>query len=189
MSKRKKAILLIILLVLLLTVFIGYFTFYKYQSTIQGGGKAEIAKWIFSSGFEEQITNLNLKNTVSKEKLVNGKIAPGTNGKFNVLIDATGSDVGIEYSGYIDKEENKPQNIFFKISGNPKEYYSLQDLFSNEINGVIPADSENKQINIPIEWFWPYESGESDSDIKDTSDGINAKTYSFSVNIIGKQIS
>lgn len=189
MSKRKKAILLIIILVLLLTVFIGYLTFCKYISTVQGGGKAEIAKWIFTSGFEEQITNLSLKNTASKETLVNGKIAPGTNGKFNVLIDATGSEVGVEYSGYVDKEENKPQNIIFKISGNEKEYYSLQDLFSNEIKGVIYVNSENKQINIPIEWNWPYESGETDSDIKDTSDGINAKTYSFSVNIIGKQIS
>ena len=189
MSKNKKAILLILSLIMLLIVFIGGYTFSKYISNMQGGGKAEIAKWIFYGGFEEQSSKITLSNTVEKESLVNGKIAPGTSGEFDILIDATGSEVGIEYVASINNENNKPENMKFKVSNSENEYESLEELFSQEIHGVITAESENKKIIIPIEWNWPYESEQENADEIDTINGMEALTYSFSVNIVGRQIS
>ena len=86
----------------------------KYTSTFNGSVSASVAKYVFnvsandSYSTADTIANLKLGQTCDATTLVNGKIAPGTSGSFDIVIDAENSDVGIEYEvSFEDNNENK----------------------------------------------------------------------------------
>ena len=102
----------------MLVAFIGGQAYAKYISQVRGNGIAEIATWSFKvNGEKEQVQEIRLASTCNNQTLVNNKIAPGTSGSFNIKIDATGSDVGINYNITFAQEENKPQNLKFVYGG------------------------------------------------------------------------
>ena len=187
-KKTKKLIILLCALLLLIGVGTGGYTYAKYRTTEKGGGQADIAKWSFKVGTEEeQIQNIKLVNTVDKDTLANGKIAPGTSGEFFINLDATGSEVGVDYEVKFTNEKNKPSNITFSYSG--QKYHSLSEITA--IKGKIGVDEENKTRRIQILWTWEYETGTgeeiNENDILDTQEGIADLEYSFDVSVIGTQ--
>ena len=89
-TKKKVGIACLILL-LLLVVNTIVFTYAKYITTEKASGHAEIAKWSFEIVKEgEETKTINLIDTAYKHTLVDGKIAPGTSGKFETWADGTG---------------------------------------------------------------------------------------------------
>ena len=187
-EKTKKLIILLCLLLLLIGIGKGGYTYAKYRTTEKGGGQADIAKWSFKVGKEnEQIQNIQLVNTVDKDTLVNGKIAPGTSGQFFINLDATDSEVGVDYEVKFENEKNKPSNIIFSYSG--QKFHSLGEITA--IKGKIGVDEENKSRRIQILWTWEYETGIGEeiyeNDILDTQEGIENLNYTFDVNVIGTQ--
>ena len=190
MSKKKKAIIALCILVVMLVAFIGGQAYAKYISQVRGSGVAEIATWSFKvNGQKEQVQEIQLASTYNNESLVNNKIAPGTNGSFNIIVDAIGSDVGINYNIKFTQESNKPQNLKFVYGGN--EYDSIKEL-EDQLSGTISANDNDKTRILNIQWKWDYETG-SDSaqidanDIRDTKDAISIANYKFQVIVTGTQ--
>ena len=116
MNKKKKILLIVaILLVILVSFFCGR-AFAKYKAEVKGSGTAEIANWVFKvNGKEDQIQKIDLLSTYDNETLIDNKIAPGTSGKFDIILDATGSDVGVNYQVRFLNESEKPQNLVFVV--------------------------------------------------------------------------
>ena len=113
-SKEYKGIFgaLCMMLIMLLLTGAGGYTYARYMSQEKGTRNADIANWAFQIDKNgEQTKNVTLRNTVSKQTLVNGKIAPGTSGEFSITLDATGSEVGVDYTLSFVDEINKPENI------------------------------------------------------------------------------
>lgn len=191
MSKRKKVIIVSSILIIMLLAFIGGQAYAKYISQVRGNGIAEIATWSFKvNGQKEQVQEIKLVSTYNSETLVNNKIAPGTSGSFNIIVDATGSEVGIKYNIKFAEESNKPQNLKFVYGG--KEYDSIKQL-GDELSGTIAANDENKARTINIQWKWNYETGSSAeqinaNDIIDTNDAISIANYTFQVIVTGTQV-
>ena len=191
MNKKKKILLVAIILLMMLLSFIGGKTFSKYVSQIQGEGTAEIANWIFKvNGKEDIVQSVNLLSTYNNETLINNKIAPGTSGSFNIVVDATGSEVGVDYTINFLNESEKPQNLVF--IHNEQKYTNLQEL-GEDLSGIIDANDENKTRTITIYWEWQYEVGENQNEIhqNDMIDTKNAKeieNYHFDINVIGTQV-
>ena len=191
MNKKKKILLVAIILLMMLLSFIGGKTFSKYVSQIQGAGTAEIANWIFKvNGKEDIVQSVNLVSTYNNETLINNKIAPGTSGNFNIVVDATGSEVGVDYTINFLNESEKPQNLVF--IHNEQKYTNLQEL-GEDLSGTIDANDENKTRTITIYWEWQYEVGENQNEIhqNDMIDTKNAKeieNYHFDINVIGTQV-
>ena len=184
MNKRKiLGIFLVVSLILL--VFIAGFTYAKYFTQVDGAGSAQVAKWSFvANAGEDEITNIKLRDTVQQTSLVDGKIAPGTGGFFDIVIDGSGSEVDINYSIEVVSENNIPSNLKFALDDGDFIYVSLSDLVNNELlNGRINYDGE-QIIKHSIYWEWPYESGD---DAIDTQDGESALEYSFGLRITGVQ--
>lgn len=190
MSKKKKVIGLVCIIVAL-TAIIGGHTFSKYVTEVKGEGIADIAKWSFNvNGDTSTIQTINLVSTYDESTLVNGKIAPGTEGSFDIIIDATESEVGIDYKVEFEKENNKPTNLVFYYKD--EKYTSLAEL-QKELKGTINADEETKTITLKIKWEWKYETGEDKEDINDndeidTNEGKTLQNYKFNVNVIGTQV-
>lgn len=191
MSKKKKAVIALCILVVMLVAFIGGQAYAKYISQVRGNGIAEIATWSFKvNGEKEQVQEIRLASTCNNQTLVNNKIAPGTSGSFNIKIDATGSDVGINYNITFAQEENKPQNLKFVYGG--IEYSSIKEL-EGKLSGMIEANERDKTRTINVRWQWDYETGRdpsqiNENDIADTKDATNVANYTFQVIVTGTQI-
>ena len=191
MKKNKKILFVILILLAIVLSFIGGKTFSKYMSTIQGSGTAEIANWVFKvNGTEDLVKNVDLLSTYNNETLIDNKVAPGTSGSFNIIIDATGSEVGVDYKVKFLNESEKPQNLIFSYNDN--KYKTIQELQEN-LSGTINANEDNKTRTITINWERQYETGENENEIKqndiiDTQNAKDFENYTFDINVIGTQV-
>ena len=190
MTKKKKIIMVLCILAAILLAFIGGSVFAKYQSQVKGEGVADVAKWAFNvNGNSSTIQTIAINKNYDPKTLTNGKIAPGTQGSFNIVVDATGSEVGVDYVVNFLNEKNKPTNLKFKYEN--EEYTSLESL-ANKLTGTIDANSETKVKTFVVEWFWDYETGDANqipgNDIIDTNDGIKDLNFTVDVVVTGTQV-
>lgn len=213
LRKRKKLLLVVAILMLVLLVAMGLgYTYAKYTNSREVSGSSATATWSFdgaiSNTSNETTKSISLAQTVSKDSVTTGKIAPGTNGTFKIIINAAGSEVDIDYDVLLKgSENNKPSNLYFtcedlvdarETDGSLKKYYSLAEMLAvdsqtnrSNMSGTIDKDTNNTAKEITVNWVWPYESNrdgyELDQlDLQDTNDsGIT--DYSFTLNILGKQ--
>lgn len=129
--------------------------------------------------------SIDLSETIDKETLVYEKIAPGTSGSFNILLD---SNQNLKYKIEFNSINEKPHNLNFRALRNEEilgEANTLEEL-SEKLTGYI---NQNEKINITINWYWNYESEENqeDTDIQDTKDSENIKRYQFNVCALGEE--
>ena len=203
-KKQKIRFVSISIILLTIMLLIGY-TFAKYYSSYQGEGRFEIAKWNFKvNGWSsEEVNQIPLINTANGVNLEDGKIAPGASGKFEIELDAKGSEVDVEYKIEATETGNKPANLLFSVKkdgvATDRQYASLQELAQTELNGTITKGAENQLVNLEIIWDWPYETGEDRAEIlmndeEDTQAGTgtiegqeDVFDYTFSLKVIGTQ--
>lgn len=191
LKKSKKIVVLLIAISAILISFLGGRAYAKYMSRVTGQGTADIASWSFKvNEKEEKIQTISLKSTVNNSSLVNNKIAPGTEGKFQIKLDATGSDVGINYVIKFENETLKPTNLKFTYDG--KTYNSLTEL-QKSLTGTINANNQDKIKELTIGWNWQYETGKTEQEIKasdtvDTQNGKQMKNYTFDIVVSGTQM-
>lgn len=191
MKKNKKILFVILILLAIILSFIGGKTFSKYMSQVQGSGTAEIANWVFKvNGTEDLVQSVDLLSTYNNETLIDNKVAPGTSGHFDIIIDATGSEVGVDYKVKFLNETEKPQNLVFIYNDN--EYATIQEL-QEDLSGTINANEDNKTRTITINWEWQYETGSNPTEIAsndkiDTQNAQEIANYTFNVNVSGTQV-
>lgn len=191
LKKGKKIVLIIIAIILIMLAFLGGNAYAKYMSKVTGQGTADIASWNFKvNEKEDKLQTISLKSTVNNSSLVNNKIAPGTEGSFQIKLDATGSEVGINYIIKFENESEKPTNL--KFTYNNKTYNSLTEL-QEALTGIINADEKNKITTLTIGWNWKYETGTSlqqiaTNDVVDTQDAKKMNNYTFDVSVSGTQV-
>lgn len=186
---KRKSVKIVLFVALLLNVGVslgGMYTNAKYTSTIDGQASASVAKYVFnvnandSYNATDTIENLTLAQTCNANTLVNGKIAPGTSGSFDIVINAEGSDVAIKYEIYFEEKNQKelPKNLVIKLDGQEWDFSKIED--------VIAANSESKTITHTVTWKWEYET--EGGDTQDTTDGQNAFDYQYDITVIGTQV-
>lgn len=129
--------------------------------------------------------SIELAKTINRETLIYEKIAPGTNGSFDILLD---SNQDLKYRIEFDSINEKPKNLNFKAFNNDKllgEANTLEEL-SDSLSGYI---KKNEKINITIYWYWNFENeDDKESDIQDTKDAENIRKYQFNVSALGEEI-
>ena len=188
---KKKTIAIIAILVAIILSFVGGQTYSKYVTEVRGDGTAQIATWDFKvNGQKEEVQTISLGSTYDSSTLVNGKIAPGTEGNFQIKVDATGSDVGIDYKIKFTDETTKPANLKFYYQ--EVEYDSILEL-GDALSGTINADDENKSKTFDIKWKWNYETGSNPTEVAsndkiDTQNAQEITNYEFDVIVSGTQV-
>lgn len=130
--------------------------------------------------------SIDLSETIDKETLISEKIAPGTSGSFNIILN---SNQELKYKVEFKSINKKPKNLKFKALKNEKvlaEEDTLEKL-SEKITGYI---NKNEEIKIKINWFWNFQSDDHTeiTDKQDTEDSGNIKKYKFNICTIGEEI-
>lgn len=191
LKKSKKIVLLSVVIIAIILSFIGGNTYAKYMSRVTGQGSADIASWNFKvNENEEKLQTISLKSTISNKTIENNKIAPGTEGDFQIKLDATGTEVGINYVIKFENESQKPKNLIFTY--NEETYNSLIEL-EKDLTGTINANDENKVKILKIYWNWKYETGNTtqeieENDLIDTQNAKQIRNYTFDVIVSGTQV-
>ena len=190
-SKKKRDLLVLLILLFIVMVLLARNSYSQYLTKIDGKGVIEVAKWAFLvNGETASITNLNLAQSYESSTLVENRIAPGTRGSFDIVIDATGSEVGINYDVKFANETNKPTNFVYTYNG--EKFNSLAKV-AEKLKGSILANDEVKTKTLTIGWQWDYETGEESTEINkndviDTQEGIANLDYTFDVIVTGTQM-
>lgn len=141
--------------------------------------------YVFKVSFKSiDIKQIDLMKTVDKNTCLNKKIAPGTSGNFNILLD-TNKDS--KYKIYFQSVNEKPQNLYFKAIKDGKEIAKTQTLeeLSEKLDGNIV---KKEKIKINIQWYWNFENNKANSDIQDTEDSKKIKRYQFNLYALGEEI-
>ena len=154
-NKRKKIIIGIIFAIIIVSAILGV-TYSKYINRVVGDGETQIAKWYFSvNDSTEKIETIKLADTYNSNTLASGRIAPGTEGQFDLVIDASSSEVGVKYQVDFENETNKPSNLKFKYKD--QILNEIED-YEQYFTDVINADDSDKTRTLTVEWQWLYET-------------------------------
>lgn len=183
--KNKKTLIIVILALLIVLVLVGTWAFSKYTTDLTGTGSATVAKWSFQSNEgTTTLTTVSLVDTTLNSKVVDGKIAPGTDGTFDIGIDASGSEVAVDYTVEISNLKNCPTNLkFYSDSSFTNEITAVDGVYT--VEGSIALAAVDTAVTVPIYWQWPYET--TDGDGIDTTEGEAAATMTFDVKVTGTQ--
>ncbi len=190
MKNKKRVIGVLVCIALISSMFLAGYSFARYYKSIKIDTiQTSIARW-----------NFNSKNTLANINLSNEKIAPGSNGQFEIEVDATDSEVPVEYEIKIQNETNIPRNMTFYAEtkdeyGNSiktEEKNSFSEIALENLKGIIPVEANNQKRIIVVYWNWPFnEEDESIIDSEDATLQINNESSSlecgFDIQIIGKQ--
>lgn len=127
-----------------------------------------------------------MSDTIDKKTLIYEKIAPGTSGNFDILLE---SNQNLKYKIEFYSINDKPKNLNFKAFNNDRllgEANTLEEL-SKDLSGFI---KKNEKINITIYWYWNFENEDNKeyTDIQDTKDSENIKKYQFNISTLGEEI-
>ena len=194
MNRQQQTILISTIPLILLMIGIICCVYVNYISASEKNSKIDFKVNDWSNVEKNRFSLINIGRAVNVE---NGKIAPGSNGEFDIVIDAIGSEKELKYKVNIKESGFKPDNLLFAIKKNGKlgdyKYKSLKELAEKELNGKI----YNSVETYTIVWCWEYQTGENleiitFEDEKDTLAGSGKKVgkenvfgYSFSIKVIG----
>lgn len=201
MKKKKLGLFVMLFVVAIAGVFVVG-TYAKYTSEIKKSGNATVAKWDFVNDNDGNAVSMAIQlpsTNIDANTLVNGKIAPGTAGSFDVTVVNTHTEVGTAYSVSLDSITNKPTNLkFYKTrSGSAGSYtYSDEIVPGNATTGVVISGTLNPNdatgVTQTIYWVWEYEIGTGSTltanDGNDTTDGTAANTITVGLTITGTQV-
>ena len=191
MKNKKKIIGVLALVTLIVSIFIAGYTFARYYKKVDTTATATIARWSFGS-----------KNAEAEISLSNEKIAPGSNGQFEIEVDATDSEVAVDYEVKVVDSQNIPRNMTFRAitideKGNQisetTSYNSFEQLASENLVGNIPVENGNQKRSIIVYWDWAFNSDDQtttdseDGTLVVDSNGNSSLDCLFNIEIIGKQ--
>ena len=187
---RNKPVIILLALLLITAIVFSMYAYAKYKTTLKGNGTAQVAKWSFKvNGQTQTIPDIDLATTMKKvNNVAENKIAPGTEGSFDLNLDATGSEVAVDYNIKLAITE-KPTNLKFYLD-NTYETEIAETEGTLNVSGSIPLEIINTPITKTIYWKWPYQTGTTENEVKenDKTDTIDsAKKVTMTITVRGTQ--
>ena len=188
-SKNKGAVV-VLALALIVAIVLSMYAYSKYTSTLTGNGTSTVAKWSFKvNGQTQTIPDINLGETMdAHSNVADKKLAPGTSGHFDLILDGSGSEVAIDYNIKLAITQ-KPTNLKFYLDDKYQTPISETDGTLN-ISGSIALEDVNTPLTKTIYWQWPYETGKTSNEIDkndetDTKD--SGKNVTMTITVTGTQ--
>ena len=188
-SKNKGAVV-VLALAIIVAIVLSMYAYSKYTSTLTGNGTSTVAKWSFKvNGQTQTIPDINLGETMdAHSNVADKKLAPGTSGHFDLILDGSGSEVAIDYNIKLAITQ-KPTNLKFYLDDKYQTPISETDGTLN-IAGSIALEDVNTPLTKTIYWQWPYETGKTSNEIDkndetDTKD--SGKNVTMTITVTGTQ--
>lgn len=174
---------ILVLAILLLLVVASFGTYAIYQSSASGSGTASAAAWVVQVNNSNIVTSsthtfdLGSINWSSSDHVATGKIAPGSTGTVNLVIDATGSEVSLDYSVALG-------DVTVNDAAVPSGTISVST--SSSLTGSILLSASSKTVTIPLTITWL--GAANDTETKNSNDvGLAGSTITLGVTVTATQ--
>lgn len=168
-------------------------TMARYVTEVSGSATAAVAAWSFKANEKDGTQNFTLdlgdsRTAYKTEDIKDKVIAPGTTGKFDIVIDGTGSEVGIAYSVAIAAADKTalPDDMVFSTSeitadnaGKKLSEFKIDD-------ATIPysAAADGMKKTITVYWSWAFD----ENDTAASNDNTYAdQNWTLDITVTGKQ--
>lgn len=207
MKKRSKAARFGVLALSLSLVTVGLLgsTMARYVTEISGTATADVAAWSFKvKDGGNEIASIDLGDTTHRTSYTQatvkeGVIAPGTSGKFELELDASGSEVGVDYKITVQDAYTAGGTEYADI---PEDMVFSESAFDNSNTGkklgefaitpgTIDYNGSNMKKTITVYWAWGLDDNSSDnaSSTKNTRDtSLAGKKFGLNITVTGKQV-
>lgn len=167
MTKRKKTIVAAFAILGIAVVGLAAGVYAKYIASISGTGTATVAKWAFTTDNTADSVGCSLGDTYDPKTLVNGKIAPGTEGQCTIELKNETSDVGVDYKIKLGNVSGKPENMKFYTDAGHQNLLAADG--TGSITGHLDAPNSGAADAVTtktetIYWKWEYETGSAKAD-------------------------
>lgn len=199
MSKKYYTYLIVTLIILLSLSSYYYFTYAKYITSINSDTEINVAKWNIklnnqNISSETQMTNIITPIFEGTEHIAEGIIAPTAEGYFDLVLDATDTDVSLKYE--ITTSNNEDSSVTDLIisgysinNGERQNIEATEDNSNLKIENNILKNDTNKIVNLRvyIKWNDDAENGATMTNADDTNatkEGNNTAIINVNVRVI-----
>ena len=179
--KGNKLVLAIAILLFLITITFGTYAIYKSSAT--GTGTATAAAWVVEVNDTNIVTSsthtfdLGTITWSSSNHVASGKIAPGSTGTVSLEIDATGTEVSLDYSVEVTE---------IAVNGTAVDMTNPPFTVTGTSSGSILVSASNKVVTVPLTSAWA--GATTDTETKNASDVDKAgKTITLTVEVTATQ--
>ena len=160
--KKRIFIGTVTIICIVLTIYLILSTYAIFESNVTGEIEVQKAKWIIHIN-NTDITNNTNKNFVidnveiqNSDRVEDGNIAPGLNGKFNIVIDPKDTDVSVRYDITFDLSSIEDTKIRINSIDEIEVGNTFIKTGENTYTGVISLDEIKQGIinDIQVEFSW-----------------------------------
>ena len=153
-------VFLIALLIVMVGLILVSGTYAKYTTTFTGSDTATVAKFKVSSNTTAETFDLfktakEVDGTTADAEVVNGKVAPGTGGKFDIQL-TNDSEVKVHYA--ISLKETNESNIPIEYSLDGTTYVTAANFASISAADLAIGSTTQK---VSVYWRWAFEGKDS----------------------------
>lgn len=181
-------------------------TWAKYTSTVTGSSSAQVAKWAFSyksdktAATQFEGVNFELFKTINDTKdgsvetdVLEGRIAPGTMGKFSFVLTNLGevtANATVEFT--LTNEENIPLKFYISDGTTETELEADDDgkytITAGNLDYLGKTGGTNSRT-LEVTWKWVFEDNTTATDNKDTALGsVGTATVTVNATIAFVQV-
>ncbi len=182
MRYNKKIIFLIFCVSILLCILTMQETYAKYSTSNNATSNMSIARWRIL------VNNFDVRNDLSAETVIqpvfsgnnnisDGYIAPTANGYFDIIIDATETDVTFDYQISLNQNASN-QVVDLVITGYSLDNGEVINYNNSNITGTINKTDANKTKQVRVFVTWNDGEGSTmnnEADTNTTGDNATAK--------------
>ncbi|MBQ9853986.1 MAG: hypothetical protein IJO57_03015 [Bacilli bacterium] len=192
--KSKHIYYLSFILGVLLVMFIITETFGLFETNNVMIVNSEIGKWniyINETSVTEETFVVDSITVMNNEKVKDGKIAPGTSGYFDIVIDPTDTDVSIRYDISFDFSLILNSFSIKKIeeAGGVNLIQTDEFTYTNIIDLKSIKEGTTNTIRVYVDWINNEENNEQDSEVGQTKDNYINIPINISVSqYLGEEI-
>ena len=172
-------IFLISLLIVMVGLILVSGTYAKYTTKFTGSDTATVAKFKVSSNTTAETFDLfktakEVDGTTADAEVVNGKVAPGTGGKFDIQL-TNDSEVKVHYA--ISLKETNESNIPIEYSLDGTTYVTAANFASVSADDLAIGSTTQQTKTVSVYWRWAFVRGTETADqLKNNSDDTKLAT-------------
>ena len=184
------------LLIAIVAIVLVSGTYARYTTSLTGTDSVQIAKWawnISGADIDANTTSYTLDlfstikdtatyGTTNEANVIDGKIAPGTTGAFDIQI-TNKSEVNAEYS--VTFGEENPLGAAIEYSTDGGANWGTVAVLDVDTTAI----AQNETVTVPVQWRWAFTAegnaaAQSDRDEADTLVGFGADTTDTTVPVV-----
>ena len=156
-------VFLIALLIVMVGLILVSGTYAKYTTKFTGSDTATVAKFKVSSNTTAETFDLfktakEVDGTTADAEVVNGKVAPGTGGKFDIQL-TNDSEVKVHYA--ISLKETNESNIPIEYSLDGTTYVTAANFASVSADDLAIGSTTQQTKTVSVYWRWAFEGKDS----------------------------